>query len=129
MGSQLSLALTMRLTLALVLTTLTIVAEGNPKPMTVKANVAVKVKSDTPNTEVYGGRAQGSRCGAMKVILCAKKLIPKIRACDDSDTFKPCLQKIFAEGGVCQDCICSLLEKYTPPVALPLLPFCPGIGK
>ena len=35
----------MRLTLALVLTTLAIVAEGNPKPMTVKANVAVKVKS------------------------------------------------------------------------------------
>merc|ERR1711915_395457 len=129
MGSQLLFAFRMRLTLALVLTTLAIVAEGNPKPMTVKANVAVKVKSDTPDTEVYGGRAQGLRvhqfgqsqvgglrCGVKKVILCAKRLVPKIRACDDRDTFGPCLQKIFAEGGVCQDCICSLLEKYTPPV-------------
>merc|ERR1711962_984044 len=126
MGSQLSLVLTMRLTLALVLTTLTIVAEGNPKPMTVKANVAVKVKSDTPDIPgVYGGRAQGSGCTGMKLFSCMKKLAPKIKACDDPrpDKFYPCLYKIRAgEMGDCQDCWCLLLKKVNEDsLALPYI--------
>merc|ERR1711951_183644 len=127
MGSHLLFALRMRLTLALVLTTLAIVAEGNPKPMTVKANVAVKAKSDTPDTGVYGGRAQGSGCRAMKLAICSKKLVPKIKACDDRDTFYPCLLRIMAgRVGDCQDCMCLLIEKVTPQAFLPpCLPPCP----